>query len=126
MKIEMVSIFVSDVAAAFKFYTEKLGFTERMYMPEAQLAIVLSPEQPEGTSLLLEPNENPIASTFQKSLYEANIPVMTFSAKDIYAEHEKLTAAGVLFRKAPQKTDWGIEAIFEDTCGNLIQLASIA
>ncbi|MEO6286525.1 MAG: VOC family protein [Dyadobacter sp.] len=126
MKIEMVSVYVSDVNKAFKYYTEVLGFVEKMYVPEAMIAIVASPADPQGTSLMLEPNENPIASSYQKQLYEANIPIMTFSAEDIYDEHSKLVAAGVKFRKDPKKTDWGIEAIFEDTFGNLIQLASLS
>jgi catechol 2,3-dioxygenase-like lactoylglutathione lyase family enzyme len=126
MKIEMVSVFVDDVNKAHQFYTATLGFIEKMYMPEAFLAIVASPEQPDGTSLLLEPNQNPIASTYQKSLWEANLPVITFSSTDIDQEYERLKAAGVVFRKAPTKTDWGIEAIFEDTCGNLIQLAALS
>jgi catechol 2,3-dioxygenase-like lactoylglutathione lyase family enzyme len=125
MKIQMVSVFVDDVSKAFHFYTEVLGFLEIMYMPDAFIAIVAASDEPDGTTLLLEPNNNPIASTYQKSLYKANLPVITFSAKDIYTEHERLSAAGVNFRKAPEKTEWGIEAIFEDTCGNLIQLAAI-
>ncbi|KQS30972.1 VOC family protein [Dyadobacter sp. Leaf189] len=124
MKIEMVSVFVNDVVKAHQFYTEKLGFVEKMFVPEAYLAIVASSDQPDGTSILLEPNQNPIASTYQTSLWEANLPVITFSTSNIYQEYEKLSAAGVVFRKAPVKTEWGYEAIFEDTCGNLIQLAA--
>lgn len=125
MKIEMVSIFVNDVHHAFRFYTEVLGFKEKMYLPEAYVAIVVSPEQPEGTSLLLEPNDNPIASDYQQALWNANLPAMTLSAGDIYKEYERLTEAGVHFRKAPTETEWGVEAIFEDKCGNLLQLAAL-
>jgi len=125
MKIEMVSIFVNDVHQAFTFYTEVLAFQQKMYVPEAFLAIVVSPEHSEGTSLLLEPNNNPIAADYQQALFKAGIPAMTFSTTDIYQEHQRLSDAGVIFRKAPQKTDWGVEAIFEDTCGNLVQLVAL-
>jgi catechol 2,3-dioxygenase-like lactoylglutathione lyase family enzyme len=78
MKIQMVSVFVEDPMEAYKFYTEVLGFVSRMYLPEAYIAIVASPEEPDGTSLLLEPNENPIAKNYQTALYKAGIPVITF------------------------------------------------
>lgn len=125
MKIEMVSIFVNNVDKAFRFYTEVLGFKERMYLPEHYVAIVVSPEQPEGTSLLLEPNDNPIASDYQQALWKAALPAMTLSATDIHQEYQRLSAAGVVFRKAPTQTEWGVEAIFEDTCGNLLQLSAL-
>ena len=86
MKIGLTSVFVHDPIAAFKFYTEVLGFVKRMYMPEAWIAIVVSPEEPDGTGLLLEPNHNAIAKTYQKGLYKAGIPVIVFSAPDIYAD----------------------------------------
>ena len=79
MKIGLTSVFVHDPIAAFKFYTEVLGFVKRMYMPEAWIAIVVSPEEPDGTGLLLEPNHNAIAKTYQKGLYKAGIPVIVFS-----------------------------------------------
>jgi predicted enzyme related to lactoylglutathione lyase len=122
MKIALTSVFVRSPIGAFKFYTEVLGFTSKMYMPEANLAIVASPEDPDGTSLLLEPNDNPIAKTYQEGIYKAGLPVIVFSADDIQKEYEKLIDRGVVFRKAPTKTEWGTEAIFEDTCGNLIQI----
>ena len=122
MKIAMTSVFVHDPLKAFTFYTEVLGFEKRLYMPEAWLAIVVSPEEPNGTGLLLEPNNNPIASTYQKALYESNLPVMVFGTDDIQQEYQRLKNLGVVFRKEPTKTDWGIETIFEDGFGNLIQL----
>ena len=122
MKIGLTSVFVHDPIAAFKFYTEVLGFVERMYMPESWVAIVVSPEEPNGTGLLLEPNHNTIAKTYQKQLYKAGIPVIVFSVANIHAEYETLKARGVVFRKPPKRTEYGIEAVFEDTCGNLIQL----
>lgn len=122
MKIALTSVFVPNPLEAFKFYTEVLGFVERMYIPEAYLAIVASPEAPDGTGLLLEPNNHPVAQAYQKGLYEANLPVIVFGVDDIQAEYERLQGRGVVFRKPPQKTDWGTETVFEDTFGNLIQL----
>ena len=122
MKIKMVGVYVHDPLAAFQFYVEILGFKELMYMPEMYLAIVSSPEQKDGPALLLEPNENPIAKTYQEALYKANIRVIVFGAEDIDAEYEKLKGRGVSFRKPPTKTEWGVEALFEDGFGNLIQI----
>jgi predicted enzyme related to lactoylglutathione lyase len=122
MKIVLTSIYVSDPVEAFKFYTESLGFLERMFVPEARLAIVVSPEEPEGTGLLLEPNENPIASTYQHALYNAGIPVIIFGVEDLYSEYEEMKNLGVKFRTEPVETVYGIQAIIEDGFGNLIQI----
>jgi predicted enzyme related to lactoylglutathione lyase len=122
MKIALTSIPVNDPIKAFKFYTETLGFVERLYMPEAYLAIVASPEEPDGTGLLLEPNANPISKTFQEAVYEQGLPLIVFGVDDCQTEYEKLKARGVVFRQEPTKTDYGTQAIFEDTCGNLIQI----
>ncbi len=125
MKIALTSVFVPNPSEAHTFYTEVLGFVSKMHIPEAYLAIVASPEEPDGTSLLLEPNQNPIAKNYQEALYKANLPVITFGTADIQQDFERLKSRGVTFRKEPTKTDWGIEAVFEDTCGNLIQLAQM-
>ncbi len=122
MKIALTSVFVEDPIKAFKFYTEVLGFAEKMYMPEMQLAIVVPPEQPDGTALLLEPNKNLGANTFQKGVYDAGLPYIIFGVDDISKEYERLKAKGVVFRGEPKKTEWGTQVLFEDTCGNLIQL----
>jgi predicted enzyme related to lactoylglutathione lyase len=125
MKIALTSVTVNNPVEAFTFYTEVLGFVKRLYVPEAALAIVASPEDPDGTGLLLEPSDNPIAKTFQEAVYQAGLPVIVFGTEDIQKECERLKALGVVFKKEPTKTDWGTEAIFEDTCGNLIQLAQV-
>jgi predicted enzyme related to lactoylglutathione lyase len=122
MKIGLTSVYVHNPLEAHQFYTEVLGFVSKMYMPEAYLAIVASPEEPDGTGLLLEPNNNPIAKTYQEALYSAGLPPIVFAVDDIHKEYERLKALGVAFRKEPTKTDWGIETLLEDTCGNLIQL----
>ncbi|MFC2164550.1 VOC family protein [Acidobacteriota bacterium] len=122
MKIKLVSVFVNSPVDAFKFYTEVLGFKEKMYIPEAYLAIVVSPEDPDGTQLLLEPNDHPIAKTYQKGIYKEGLPVIVLSVEDIQKEYHRLKKLGVVFKKEPIKQEWGIEAVFDDTCGNYIQL----
>ncbi|WP_242112821.1 VOC family protein [Luteimonas aquatica] len=118
----MTSVYVADVEAAFAFYTRTLGFREKLRIPEARLAIVVSAEDPDGTTLLLEPNDNPIARTYQQALREAGLPVIVFFVEDVAAEHERLRRLGVVFTQAPTATEWGTQAVFDDTCGNYIQL----
>lgn len=122
MKIKLTSIFVDDTEHAFAFYTRILGFVEIVHEPQARLAIVAAPEKPDGTGLLLEPNDNPIARTYQQALYAAGLPVIVFSTADIYSEFQRLRERGVVFRKEPNATEYGVEALFDDSCGNLIQL----
>ncbi len=122
MKIAMTSVYVDDPVKAFAFYTQVLGFVERLYIPDAALAIVASPEEPEGTGLQLEPNDNPLARTYQGALYQGGLPAIVFGVEDLQQEYERLVDLGVVFRSEPTTTEWGVQAIFEDTCGNLIQL----
>ena len=125
MKIALTSVFVNSPISAFAFYTEILGFVKKLYVPEANLAIVVSPKEPDGTGLLLEPNDNPIAKTYQQALYNAGLPVIVFGVDDIQQEYQRLLQLGVIFKMQPTKMDWGTEAVFDDTCGNFIQLAQI-
>ncbi len=125
MKIALTNVFVDDPVKAFKFYTEVLGFVERMYVPEAQLAIVASAEEPGGTGLLLEPNDNPIARTYQEAIYKEGLPAIVFGVEDVGQEYERLRKVGVVFRGEPAKTDWGMQVVFEDGCGNLVQLHQV-
>jgi len=76
-------------------------------MPEAQLAIVVSPEEPDGTALLLEPSDNPIAKAYKEGLYKAGIPVIVFGVKDIQKEYERLKSLGVVFKKRANKNRMG-------------------
>jgi len=122
MTIALTSIPVNDPLTAHKFYTETLGFISKLYMPEHYLAIVASPEQPDGTSLLLEPNANPISKSFQEGCYNAGLPIIVFGVEDVQKEYERLKGLGVVFKGEPQKTNWGTQAIFEDTCGNFVQI----
>ncbi|HET6567015.1 MAG TPA: VOC family protein [Rhodothermales bacterium] len=125
MKIALTSVSVNDPVAAHQFYTEKLGFSSKMFVPEAYLAIVVSPEEPNGTAILLEPRGNLGSRAFFDGIYNAGMPVIVFGTDDIQKEYERLKERGVTFKKEPTKTDWGIEAVFDDTCGNYIQLAQI-
>jgi len=122
MKIALVSLPVNDPMEAHKFYTEVLGFLTQTHVPEANLAIVVSPEDPDGTGLLLEPNDHPVARQYQQGIYDAGMPIMVFGVDDIQEEYERLTRLGVEFRQEPTKTDYGTVALIDDTCGNLIQL----
>lgn len=121
MHIAMTNVYVNDPLEAFQFYTQVLGFVEHTYMPEHGLAIVTAPEVPD-TALLLEPNQNPLASAYQKAVYDAEMPAIVFGTADIRQEYARLIARGVVFRGEPETTEWGTSAVFEDTCGNLIQL----
>ena len=122
MKIKLTSVYVDDPGLAFTFYTQVLGFVEKLFIPEAQLAIVVSPDDPDGIALLLEPNDNPIASTYQRSLFEAGLPAIVLGAAEVADEHNRLTALGVVFTQEPTTSEWGTTAVFQDTCGNLIQI----
>ena len=98
MKISMTSVFVDDPVKAHKFYTEIVGFRTKEFMPEAQIAIVVSPEDPDGTSLLLEPRGDSFAKTYQEKAYAAGLPIIVFSAPNVEATRKDLESRGVLFR----------------------------
>lgn len=128
MKIAMVSVFVEDPVKAFKFYTEILGFEEVMYSPENYIAIVKSTLDSNGTLLLLEPTEPngiEIAKKYKKELYAMGIPVISFSSDNIQETANELKNKGVKFKKELVKTDYGYEAIFDDSNGNYIQLLQL-
>jgi predicted enzyme related to lactoylglutathione lyase len=122
MRIALTSVIVNDPIEAHKVYTEVLGFASKLYMPDANLAIVVSPDDPDGTALLLEPNDNPISKTFQQAVYKLGLPVIVFGTDDIGGEVERLKKRGVRFTQEPTRTPAGTQAVFDDTCGNLIQI----
>jgi predicted enzyme related to lactoylglutathione lyase len=122
MRIKMCGVHVNDPAAAFEFYTNTLSFAELLVMPEHLLYIVTSPEDPSGPGLLLEPSDNPIAQAYKDGLYGQGIPAIVFGVPDVQAEYERLRALGVRFTGEPTTDPSGISAIFDDTCGNYIQL----
>lgn len=122
----MVGIAVNDPIAAFKFYTTILGFKEYMYDPNAQLAIVVSEAEPDGTTLILEPaSGNEISKDFQTKLRAAKIPVITLSTDDLKAEYIRLVNLDVSFLKEPTQQSWGMESIFDDGQGNYVQLVQL-
>jgi catechol 2,3-dioxygenase-like lactoylglutathione lyase family enzyme len=123
MRIVLTSVIVDDQAKALAFYTERLGFVKKTEIPEMRWLTVVSPEDPDGVELLLEPNDHPAAKVFQAALFEQGIPLTSFAVEDVQAEYERLLREGVAFRRAPQRAGSVLLAVLEDTCGNLIQLA---
>jgi len=127
MKINITSVMVDDQAKALKFYTEVLGFVKKLDIPmgEARWLTVTSPDAPDGTQLLLEPMGFPPSSVFQKALFDAGIPLTSFGVDDCQKEYERMTKLGVVFRGKPARMGPATTATFEDTCGNLIQIAQV-
>ena len=124
MKIKLNSIFVDDQDKALRFYTEVLGFVKKTEFPagEFKWLTVVSPEEPDGTELVLEPDDNPAARAFKKSLFEHGIPLTAFAVDDIQKEYERLKNLGVKFTQEPIKMGPTTQAVLDDTCGNLIQI----
>ncbi len=125
MIIGVASIFVEDQSKALTFYTDVLGFLLKNDIRvggEDRWLTVVSPENPDGVELLLEPSGNPAATAFQQAIFAQGIPATVFSVNDIQAEYERLTALSVEFTMPP--TDMGVVtvAVFNDTCGNLINI----
>jgi catechol 2,3-dioxygenase-like lactoylglutathione lyase family enzyme len=124
MKIKLTSVFVDDQEKALKFYTEVLGFVKKTDLPAGKFRwlTVVSPDGPGEIELLLEPNETAAARTYQQAIYDQGIPATAFFVDDIQKEFERMKKLGVKFIKEPMKTGTVTMAIFDDTCGNLIQL----
>ncbi|GAA4258536.1 VOC family protein [Dactylosporangium darangshiense] len=127
MKINLASVFVDDQAKALRFYTEVLGFAKKTDIPlgdGVSWLTVVSPEQPDGVELVLEPAGHPAVKPFRDALVGDGIPWTSFAVDDVQQEYERLVAAGVVFTQPP--TDMGpvTTAVFDDTCGNLIQIAA--
>ena len=118
----MVSMPVEDPIAAHEIYTSKLGFVSKEFDAEANLAVVASPDFPEGTELLLEPCQGTFAANYQQAAYDANLPIMVFSVDNVHAEMERLKAAGIVVRPDLDKPEWGLMNLFEDGCGNLLMI----
>ena len=126
MKINVTSVLVDDQAKALRFYTETLGFRKKtdIDLGEARWLTVVSPELPDGVELLLEPDAHPAAKTFKAALVEDGMPYTMFAVDDVQAEFARLRDAGVTFTQPPTEMGPVTTAIFDDTCGNLIQIAS--
>lgn len=127
MRIRLSSVFVDDQDKALKFYTEVLGFVPKTDVPvgEFRWLTVISPEGRDDIELVLEPNNNPAAKTYQQSIFEAGIPATSFFTQDLQQEYARMKNLGVVFRTEPTTMEWGIFAVFDDTCGNLIQLHQV-
>jgi len=124
MRINLTSVLVDDQAKALRFYTEVLGFVGKYDVPlgEHRWLTVVSPDDPDGTELLLEPDVHPAAKVFKEALADDGIPATSFAVDDVAAEFARLGQLGVRFTQEP--TDMGpvVTAVLDDTCGNLIQL----
>ncbi len=127
MRIQLTSIFVDDQREALAFYSDVLGFTKRHDVPIGANAwlTVVSPESPEGPELLLEPSGHPAVKPFRDALVEDGIPLCQFAVDDVVAEYDRLTSKGVRFTVAPTDVGEAVMAVFDDTCGNLIQIIAV-
>jgi catechol 2,3-dioxygenase-like lactoylglutathione lyase family enzyme len=125
MRIHLSSILVDDQDKALRFYTDVLGFEKKAEIPLGahRWLTVVSPEDPEGTELVLEPDAHPAAKPFKEALVTDGIPFTSFAVKDVNAEAERLRELGVTFTQDPVDMGPVITAVFDDTCGNLIQIA---
>jgi catechol 2,3-dioxygenase-like lactoylglutathione lyase family enzyme len=127
MKIKLTSVLVDDQDKALTFYTEVLGFVKKMDIPVGKFKwlTVVSPDGPDDIELVLEPNDNPAARTYQQAIFKSGIPATAFAVDDIQREFERMKQAGVAFTKEPTKAGPVTIAVFDDTCGNLIQLYQV-
>ncbi|MEM7623105.1 MAG: VOC family protein [Planctomycetota bacterium] len=126
MRIKLESVPVSDQDAALAFYTEKLGFVKKQDIamgPGARFLTVVSPDEPGGTELMLEPSgEHAATSAFKAALYREGIAQTAFEVDSVAAQHERLSALGVTFRSPPAEMGGTVMATLDDTCGNLIMI----
>jgi catechol 2,3-dioxygenase-like lactoylglutathione lyase family enzyme len=127
MRINLASVLVDDQAKALRFYTEVLGFVKKNDVPmgEHSWLTVVSPEDPDGVELVLEPDEHPAARPFKEALVADGIPWTSFAVPDVHAEFDRLKGLGVTFTQEPASMGRVTTAVLDDTCGNLIQLASM-
>jgi catechol 2,3-dioxygenase-like lactoylglutathione lyase family enzyme len=128
MRIVVTSVFVDDQSKALAFYTGVLGFTKKQDVPmgEHRWLTVVSPEDPDGTELLLEPAGHPAVAPFRDALVGDGIPFTSFGVADVHAEYERLKGLGVRFVQEPVQMGPVTMAVLDDTCGNLIQIAQVA
>jgi catechol 2,3-dioxygenase-like lactoylglutathione lyase family enzyme len=126
-RINLTSVYVDDQAKALAFYTDVLGFAKKndIDLGEARWLTVVSPADPDGVELLLEPEGHPAARPFKDALVADGIPFTSFAVDDVHAEYERLTAAGVTFVQKPTEMGPVTVATLDDTCGNLIQIATM-
>jgi catechol 2,3-dioxygenase-like lactoylglutathione lyase family enzyme len=125
MRIVVTSVLVDDQEKALQFYTQVLGFAKKVDIPMGpyRWLTVVSPDDASGVELLLEPDGHPAAGPFKRALVEDGIPFTSFGVDDVQAEFERLGALGVQFTQPPAAMGPVTTAVFDDTCGNLIQIA---
>jgi catechol 2,3-dioxygenase-like lactoylglutathione lyase family enzyme len=128
VRINLASVLVDDQEKALRFYTEKLGFLLKNDVPigDARWLTLVSPDAPDGVELLLEPDSHPAARPFKEALVADGIPYTSFGVDDCRAEYERLRQAGVRFVQEPVEMGPVTTAVLDDTCGNLIQIATLA
>ena len=128
IRINLTSVFVDDQAKALEFYTDKLGFVAKTEVPvgEYRWLTVVSAEDPDGTELLLEPDQHPAAKAYTAALAADGIPSASFAVDDVAATYADLSSRGVTFTQQPTAMGPVVTAVLDDTCGNLIQLSSPA
>jgi catechol 2,3-dioxygenase-like lactoylglutathione lyase family enzyme len=126
MKINLASVLVDDQEKALRFYTEVLGFTKKTDIPlgRHRWLTVVSPEDPDGVELVLEPDEHPAVKPFKDALVQDGIPFTSFAVEDTHREYERLSALGVRFMQELFEAGSVTTAVLDDTCGNLIQIAA--
>ena len=126
MRINLASVLVDDQARALDFYTRVLGFEKKTDIPmgEHRWLTVVGRDQPDGPELVLEPDQHPAAKTFKAALVTDGIPFTSFAVDDVAAEYERLVALGVTFTQPPVDHGPVTTAVLDDTCGNLIQIAT--
>ncbi len=127
MRINLTSVLVDDQDKALRFYTEVLGFVKKTEVPlgEHRWLTVVSPEDPDGVELVLEPDGHPAVRPFKEALVADGIPFTSFAVADVQAEYDRLTGLGVTFTQEPTAMGPVTTAVLDDTCGNLIQLAAM-
>jgi catechol 2,3-dioxygenase-like lactoylglutathione lyase family enzyme len=125
MRINLASVLVEDQEKALRFYTDVLGFVKKHDIPvgEDRWLTVVSPQDPDGTELVLEPSSHPAVKPFKEALVADGIPYTSFAVDDVKAEYERLRGLGVRFTQEPVDMGPVTTAVLDDTCGNLIQIA---
>ena len=127
MRITLASIHVDDQDQALRFYTDVLGFVKKTEVPlgEHRWLTVVSQEDPDGVELVLEPSDHPAVAPYKQALVADGIPITSFAVADVHAETERLKALGVRFTQEPLAMGPVTTAVLDDTCGNLVQIASV-
>ena len=127
MRIHLTNVYVDDQEKALRFYTGVLGFVKKNDIPlgEHRWLTVVSATEPNGTELLLEPDEHPAVGPCKAAPAEDGVPFTSFAVNDVSAEHERLEGLGVRFTQRPTDLGSVVTAVLDDTCGNLIQIAQL-